>query len=183
MCRINISSIYQYECTLDIGWQKVRSVSRNQGYQHKMIYLDVWDTINGCRAYSQVLLNTSRHNLRIESITRRIIFTVLFWWSRRSDTENHSTSIRTGEFMIIFYWCLRWMLYPLLDKSKIIQLIVTLVSTFFTLEGSSTIKQARKYSFYDDTYIFSACIWFWTMDKSTNSNDFEDCQGDYNRQA
>ena len=77
-------------------------------------------------------------------------------------------SIRQGEIRRMIYFYLHQILYQVMEESKKIHIIITFRSTFWPLEGSSTIKQASKYSFYDHTYLLPVLICLWTMEQRTN---------------
>ena len=70
----NKSSIDKYEWKLETEVHTVICGSSNHGYQQKMIFIDIQDTINGWISTSQRLGDTSRHNLNREIIIRIIIF-------------------------------------------------------------------------------------------------------------
>ena len=93
---------------------------------------------------SQRLGNTGSHNFSRESIIRIILFTSGCWGARRRDTGNYLTGSRQGEVRILINIYLHWILYQVLDESKIIHLFIHFRSTLWPLEGSSTIGQARK---------------------------------------
>ena len=137
-----------------------------------MIFLDIWDTINGWIASSQILGETSRHNLNRDIIIRIILFTSGCWWARRGSTKTYLTSIRQGEVRIIIYLYPHQILYQVLEESKIIHLIINFRYIFWPLEGSSTIKQAIKYSWNDYTYLLLVWICLWKMDQRTNIHSY-----------